>query len=54
MISFLYFNLFPHLQSMIFMEKENKRIPNLLVLPMSPEDWGFFILSQIVNGNGGG
>ena len=26
------------------MEKENKRIPNLLVLPMSPEDWGFSIL----------
>ena len=36
------------------MEKENKRIPNLLVLPMSHEDWGFFILSQIVNGDGEG
>ena len=35
------------------MEKENKKIPNLLVLPMSPEDWGFFILSQIVNREGG-
>ena len=32
-----------------FIEKENKKIPNLLVLPMSPEDWGFFILSQVMN-----
>ena len=54
MISFLYFKQFPPFAKLDFMEKENKRIPNLLVLPMSPEDWGFFILSQIVNGDGGG
>ena len=37
-----------------FIGKENKKIPNLLVLPMSPEDWGFSILSQIINKDGGG
>ena len=37
-----------------FIGKENKKIPNLLVLPMSPEDWGFSILSQIINTDGGG
>lgn len=29
--------------------KRDKKIPNLLVLPMSSEDWGFSILSQIMN-----
>lgn len=37
-----------------FIGKENKKIPNLLVLPTSPEDWGFSILSQIINKDGGG